>query len=57
MQKGGQRTQVNLLHRQNLAADIHPVSFTLVSVHISGNAKAFMNHADKACFVYQPLEE
>lgn len=27
MQKGGQGTQVYLLHRQNLAADIHPVSF------------------------------
>lgn len=41
--KGGQGTQVNLLHRQILAADIHPVSFTLVSARISANASAFMN--------------
>lgn len=27
MQKGGQGTQVYLLHRQNLPSDIHPVRF------------------------------
>lgn len=57
MQKGGQRTQVNLLHRQNPAADIYPVGYTLVSAHISVNALAFMNITDKACSVYQPSAE
>lgn len=49
---------MNLLHRQNLAADIHPVSFTLVSAHISVNAPAFVNLTDKKPALYAvPLEE
>lgn len=58
MRKGGQRTQVNLPHTQNLAADTHPVSFTLVSARISANTLAFVYLADKKPALHTiPLEE
>ena len=53
MEKRGQGTRVNLQHRQHLAANIHPLSSTLVSVHISVNASAFMNLADEAISEHQ----
>lgn len=46
MEKGGQATQVKFLHRKNPGADNHPVSFTLVSAHISVNTSTSINQTE-----------